>query len=282
MPSRGLDVVRDERARSAGLSTPPSVVPAANFPHPSIEKIGILDSKSPNNRGSSIILDAPKLTITAVSGWPVVLPISGLPWQTVVSTGIVGSEIPKGLLIETTYRAQPVTGTAKAICLFGRVTWGIGGASYEAVFDWGKSVYVSASFARVDCIYATNTGFGTSPVVEASASFGYGDSKGPATFTYEWALTGSGGALPGITLPVPPFARGVTVGNTGATTTTAPALVVTVSGALLSSAYYNYTDRTNVGIQRLQIPLPTNCPSITVTNTLAAPTSGFAIFDLYL
>jgi len=95
------------------------------------------------------------------------------------------------------------------------VSWGIGGASSQAIVDFvnGCTVNLVASFLRVHARVPANTGFsGTSALYTLAAFVGPGWPRpGSATKTVYYPTIGSGAES--VALPVPPYARSACVLN---------------------------------------------------------------------
>jgi len=183
---------------------------------------------------------------------------------------------------------------ATPIALVGRVVWGVGGASFEAEFDWmlGTRLSLTASFCQVSLALPENapdgTPMNTFPAVNlrVDAALSYGRSAG------------SGMASPArrtlipdpITLPpgnftadmvIPPFATSFTIIDSASPTQTYRADVRGISGnrvAIFNTVTFSNAANLNEGTY----PLPNGARYLSLVNTGAANGNPAVIFNLSL
>lgn len=140
-----------------------------------------------------------------------------------------------------------------SVDVVGTVEWGIGGASFEADFDFvhGGSFSVAANYLRIKASYFATTIIPGQPDVQfqANAAVGYGNSPNKARRT---VFLGTIAPLGFSLFLVPAFARrfGVLARcGGGFSPTTQPNLFMLLTDDANTDAFYRYVDNTNLAWQ---------------------------------
>lgn len=230
-----------------------------------------LNGAAQNNRGGTVIVELPSSRTST-------------DLVSVVETPKNGGDDAENLIVVCgTTVLEALTGLNAAFKVDGVLTFGIGGASFQAEFDWlqGVSFAVAASFVRVAArvTYAT-------PAADAklalAAALAYGPAPGgnfsPLRKTIELGTIANGATS--AAQDIPAFASGATLTTGG---TAAPNLRLRfLSGT--REATFDMTSRANTSNQAdAQFVVPGWAERFTVENLAGAPVDNVnAIFSLAL
>lgn len=232
-----------------------------------------LNGAAQNNRGSSVLVDLP----TTIAQTTTEL-------FSIVETPKRGGDDAENIIVVCgTSVLRSLSGLNNGFKVDGVLTFGIGGASFQAEFDWiqGVSFAVGASFLRV-AARVTYLSPGGDGQIALSAGMAYGPSPGgnfsPLRKTIELGTLAPG--VPSAPQAVPAFTSGATLTSQG---TTAPALRLRfLSGT--REATFDLTSRANTAGQAdAQFVVPGWAETFTVENTGIANLDNVnAIFSLAL
>lgn len=232
-----------------------------------------LNGAAQNNRGLGILVDLPTVAV-----------LTALKEVSIVETPKNAGDDAENLIVVcgTTVLKQ-LAGVNAGFKVEGVVTFGIGGASFQAEFDWlqGVSFALAASYCRVGAkvTYLSPAADGQ---LSLAAGLAYGPAPGgnfsPLRKTIELGTLAPGGVS--TSQNVPAFASGATLTSEG---TTSPALRLRFrSGSRVAT--FDMTSRANTSGQAdAQFAIPGWAETFTVENTgLANLDNVNAIFSLAL
>lgn len=232
-----------------------------------------LNGAAQNNRGQTLLVELPLAAVTRT--------IEGV---SVVETPKNGGDDAENLIVVCGLQVlQPLSGLNAGYKVDGVLSFGIGGASFSAEFDWlqGVSFAVAASFARV-AARVTYLSPGGAGKLALSSAFAYGPSPGgnfsPLRKTVDLGTLAP--LTPSTAQAIPSFASGVTLTSEGST---APNLRLRfLSGSRVAT--YDMTSRANTATQAdAQFAIPGWAESFTVENLAGANLDNVnAIFSLSL
>lgn len=232
-----------------------------------------LNGAAQNNRGSSVLVELP----TAAS-------LTTVEAGSVVETPKNGGDDAENLIVVCgTSVMRALSGLNAGFKVEGVLTFGIGGANFQAEFDWlqGVSFAVVASFVRI-AARVTYLSPGGDGQLALSAALGYGPGPGglfsPMRKTIELGTLAPG--VPSTAQAIPAFSSGATLISEG---NTAPTLRLRFqSGTRIAT--YDMTSRANTAVQSDgQFAIPGWAETFTVENTgLANLDNVNAVFSLSL
>lgn len=166
--------------------------------------------------------------------------------------------------------------------LVGRITWGIGGANFEAIIDLqnGLTFSVPANYLKVDISYN-----GVLPllpflptVYQVSAGVGYGTFVSNSSSTRRTVDVGSIPAFGGAFVRIPAFAVSFTVFKSNSPPTPVP-LNITVAG--VNFQVYSYADPSNSSNQNeIVYPIRNGSNALSIVNPNGVAVKTGVIFNL--
>lgn len=230
-----------------------------------------------NNRGGSIVVIVPSGGGGSFEDFKGIVETSKNAGDDAEAIGVTLGFQP--VVAETTPQVRVVS-TAL-------LTWGIGGAIFEAEMDWlqGLTFSLFASYVRVGLrVQSILAASEIKYIFSAALAYGQNGSRGQASPCRLTRSVGSLNALSSAELPIPAWANSFTIVDTNAFAT-APTLgisVSTIAGAPIAN--YAYTSRANgANLTENQYPIPNGGRTLEITNTGGAATSGISvIFNLAL
>jgi len=178
----------------------------------------------------------------------------------------------------------------------GILTWGIGGASFQAEFDWrnGLAFSVAASFLRLRCRYDyVQDGLNRGPSFVISAAMGYGNVFGnpssPLRKTQVIADTIPAGssyfAVTGQYIAIPEWARSFVVLQRNNPPTTTDLSIVQISGPAVLNRIGNFRVNnitTAVNLTETAIPVLNGARAIDIGNSGPVGTEVTILWNLSL
>lgn len=204
-------------------------------------------------------------------------------FESVVETPRSAGDDAESILVTVGYAiptADPSAILTTPIWINGNITWGTGGAHYQATFDWlkGTSFQVAASFVRIGAQVNGVVG-GALQTLTLKASLAYGgkaEKSHPLRFTENLGIILAAGVS--TNRVIPPFATAMTLVASGT-----PAFRIDVVDAIpvVRRVQYQVTDNSNLATQADgQFPLPAWARYYFVTNTGVVGNTPEVIFNL--
>lgn len=203
------------------------------------------------------------------------------------------------LAVQTGLTVNNANGAAagnNSLDVFGRVTWGVGGANYSADFDFlqGTTFSVVANYLKVDANYLGSSLVPGAPTLEfqANASVGYGTAPRQSVVQRTIDL-GTIAKNSFVQVLAPEFAKSFTI-LVGTALQVFPPFVPTAAPQLFielanlgvgTSAFYEYTNFTNTAKQEpttFPIPNTGQFGLLVFNNDAANDIDAVVIFDLSL
>lgn len=264
----GPSVVNPQQMRGARPNDPDPVPPQTYRP---------LAGAKQNNRGNTKVVSLPATVATSVVEVP-----------SIVETPKNSGDDAESLIVVCGYKVvNGVVSTPPSLDITGIVEFGIGGASFEAEFDWRNGMVFSlpASFIRVSAqISYENL---VSPVeVALDVGLAYGSTPASAAANLKRSFRGSllapADTLQGI---IPPFATGVTVALGSIVNPLATSCKLTLSGGggTGPAADYFITNSTNAANQNDgQFTIPKGMTDFVLTNQGISTVKAQVVFTIGL
>lgn len=222
-----------------------------------------------NNRGQAKVITLPATLA------PIVVEAGSI-----IETPRNGGDDAENITVVCGYQPQGVLSTS-AFDIKGIIEFGIGGASFEAEFDWlnGTCFAIPASFVRVKA--EVSYGSLLTPIEMAlSAGLAYGYKGGSLSAHMKRSFRPDGNTLaPGDSFTgfIPNFATGVSVVHGSLTGRSTLAL----SGT--TNVQYDTSSMANTANQRDGMyPIPSGCNQFTLTNTGVANLEPNVVFTIAL
>jgi len=167
--------------------------------------------------------------------------------------------------------------------LIGRITWGIGGANFEALIDLqgGVTFCIPATYLRVDVAYkGLPPGLGAPTVYQISAGVAYGSYPFNASPTRRTFFTGSIGVGGLVDIPIPAFAVSFTVYFAKPVPIASTLELLLTRGGITTQAYLYNSQSNNANQNEATFPIQNGAVFLEMTNTNAFATHAGVIFNL--